>query len=87
MYWRRVRERERVSSTAPLEYRSELDYDRIDIMEKIDSLPLGWRMLINEHGFTPVIKAREYARDINVVEKLMNQRHRMRQQQLAEGHF
>jgi hypothetical protein len=87
MYWRRIRERERTSSTLPCEYRSELDYDRIDIMEKIDSLPLGWRMLINEHGFTPVMKAREYAKDINVVERLMNQRREQRQQQLATGSY
>lgn len=85
LYWRRVRERERSASAAPNEYRGELDYDRDDIMEKIDSLPMGWRMLINEHGFTPVMKAREFSTDIRTVEKMMKQRHEWRQQQLAEG--
>ncbi len=86
LYWRRVREAERFASSAPPErYRGELDYDRIDIMDKIDSLPLGWRLLINEHGFTPVMKARSISTDINVVERMMKQRHDMRQQQLAEG--
>lgn len=85
LYWRRMREQERTASTAPDEYRGELDYDRIDIMDKIDSLPMGWRMLINEHGFTPVMKARDYSADIRIVEKMMNQRRDMRQQQLAEG--
>ena len=87
-YWRRVRQRERELSRLPAgndNYRGELDYDCVDIMEKIDSLPMGWRMLINEHGFTPVMKAREYSTDIRIVEKMMNERHRQRQQQLAEG--
>ena len=84
-YWRRVRERERNTSIAPNEYRSELDYDRDDIMDKIDSLPMGWRMLINEHGFTPVMKARQYSTDIQTVERMMNQRRATRQQELAEG--
>lgn len=70
---------------APEQYRNELDYDRDDIMDKIDSLPMGWRMLINEHGFTPVMKAREFSTDIRNVEKMMIQRREMRQRQLAEG--
>ena len=85
LYWRRVRERERTASVAPNEYRGELDYDRIDIMDKIDSLPMGWRMLINEHGFTPVMQARQAATDIRAVEQMMQRRHAYRQQQLAEG--
>lgn len=85
LYWRRVHERERFISSAAEEYRVELDYDRDDIMAKIDSLPMGWRMLINQHGFTPVMWAREYSTDISVVEKMMNRRHEMRQRQLAEG--
>lgn len=96
LYWRRIRERERSASRVRVEYRSDLDYDeyrsdldyeRIDIMEKIDSLPMGWRLLINEHGFTPVMQARQYSSDINVVEKLMKQRWRSRQQQLADRSF
>lgn len=85
LYWRRVRERERTTSRAPVEYRDDLDYDRDDIMVKIDSLPMGWRLLINEHGFTAVMKARQYSTDIRVVEKMMNQRHEARQRELAEG--
>jgi hypothetical protein len=89
LYWRMVRTRERALSAAPeavidWDYR-ELNYDRNDIMDKIDSLPMGWRMLINEHGFTAVMRARDVSTDINIVERLMKQRHAHRQQQLAEG--
>lgn len=85
LYWRRVRERERTTRVAPNEYRGELDYDRNDIMAKIDSLPMGWRMLINEHGFTPVMQARQVSTDIRDVEAMMKRHHEWRQQQLAEG--
>lgn len=87
LYWRRVRECERSQPKLRNDYRSELDYDRDDIMDKIDSLPMGWRMLINEHGFTAVMKARQFSSDINVVEKMMNVRWHDRQQQLANGSF
>lgn len=85
LYWRKVRERERTAPAARNEYRGELDYDRADIMEKIDSLPMGWRMLINEHGFTPVMQARRYSTDIRTVERMMRERHAWRQRELAEG--
>ncbi len=88
LYWRRIRQRERATPPPrPAEYRGELDYDRNDIMDKIDSLPPGWRMLINEYGFTPVMKAREFVKDINAAERLMRQRHNQRQRDLAEGRF
>jgi hypothetical protein len=85
-YWRRKHALELQPRPAPV-YREELDYDRLDIMDKIDSLKPGWRMLINEHGFTPVMKALKYSSDINVVERMMQQRHAARQQDLAEGRF
>lgn len=91
LYWRSIRQRERSLAARPLarnEYRDDLDYrdiDRSDIMDKIDSLPFGWRMLINEHGFTPVMQARQVSTDIRAVEQMMNRRHAYRQQQLAEG--
>jgi hypothetical protein len=72
-------------SEAPSEDCAGLDYDQIEIMDKVDSLPMGWRMLINEHGFTAVMQARQYTTDIKIVEKMMNQRREMRQKQLAEG--
>lgn len=87
-YWRMVRLRERNMAARPLapnEYRGENDYDRADIMAKVDSLSMGWRMLINQHGFTPVMQARNYSTDIAIVEKMMNQRHEIRQEQLAKG--
>lgn len=82
--------RERSLAALPLgsnDYRGDIDddYDRADIMAKIDSLPMGWRMLINEHGFTPVMQARSYSTEINAVEKMMQRRHAYRQQELAEG--
>ena len=91
LYWRSIRLRERSLAALPLgrnEYRDDLGYrdiDRNDIMAKIDSLPMGWRMLINEHGFTPVMQARQLSTDINVVERMMKQRHAYRQSELAEG--
>jgi len=91
LYWRSIRLRERSLAGRPLarnEYRDDLDYrdvDRHDIMAKIDSLPLGWRMLINEHGFTPVMQARQVSTNIVDVERMMQRRHAYRQQQLAEG--
>ena len=87
LYWRRVRERERSISAAPLECRNELDYDRDSIMETFDFLDQPWRDLINEHGFTPVIKARRETSDIVKATKMMKQRHAFRQQQLAQGDF
>ncbi len=86
LYWRRVHQRESFTPRAA-EYRGDLDYDRDEIMEKIDSLPLGWRMLINQFGFAPVMQARMYLLDINVVEKMMKQRHEQRQQQLANARY
>jgi hypothetical protein len=88
LYWRSVRQRERslaARPAAPNDWFGEQDYDRHEIMAKIDSLPLGWRMLINEYGFTPVMKARSWSTDIRTIEKMMKQRHDHRQQQLAEG--
>lgn len=87
LYWRGVRQRERTAPVVREVYRGELDYDRDDIMAKIDSLPMGWRILINEHGFTPVMQARQYSTDIRVVEKMMRQRWMQRQSQLANGSF
>ena len=91
LYWRNIRLRERSLAARPLspnEYRDDLDYrdiDRSDIMTKVDSLPMGWRMLINEYGFTPVMKARQLSTNISDVERMMRLRHAQRQQQLAEG--
>lgn len=85
LYWRNVRARERMASSTRQEYLEEVDYDRDDIMAKIDSLPMGWRMLINDHGFAPVMKARQFSTDIRVVEKMMMQRRDARQRELAEG--
>lgn len=87
LYWRRVRQLERCAPRVRHEYRAELDYDRNDIMAKIDSLPMGWRILINEFGFTPVMQARQYSTDIRVVEKMMAQRWQKRQQQLANARY
>jgi hypothetical protein len=56
LYWRRVRERERLAPHGAEEWRGELDYERDDIMAKVDSMPMGWRLLINEYGFTPVMQ-------------------------------
>lgn len=89
-YWRSVRLRERSLVSRPLgsnDYRGDIDdaYDRADIMAKIDSLPMGWRMLINEHGFTPVMQARSWSTDINHVQFMMIRRHEYRQQEIAEG--
>jgi hypothetical protein len=87
LYWRRVRERERAASRAPVDWPNEHDYDRDDIMAKIDSMSMGWRMLINEHGFTPVMKARDYTTDIRVAERMMNERRRQRQDELANARY
>ena len=92
LYWRSVRMRERALAAQPLRSSNDRfwdalddDYDRHDMMAKIDSLPLGWRMLINEHGFTPVMQARSFSTDIRQAELMMKQRHDYRQQQIAEG--
>ncbi|MDI1265604.1 MAG: hypothetical protein PS018_20345 [bacterium] len=91
LYWRSIRLRERGLASRPLganEYRDDLDYrdiDRGEIMDKHDGMALGWRMLINEHGFTPVMQARQRSTDINEVEKMLQRRHAYRQQELAEG--
>lgn len=90
LYWRQVRQRERSLAVRPLgsnDYRGDLDdnYDRRDIMAKIDSLPMGWRLLVNEHGFTAVMQARQFSTDIRDVERMMKRRHEYRQQELAEG--
>lgn len=90
LYWRSVRMRERGLASRPLgsdDCRGDLDdaYDRRDMMAKIDSLPMGWRMLINEHGFTPVMQARQVSTDIRDVQFMMIRRHEYRQQEIAEG--
>ena len=89
MFWRRVRQRERLLSATPLASQGfgHIDYDRNDIMDKIDSMTMGWRLLINEHGFQPVMQARFYSTDIRVVESMMSQRREQRQQQLANARY
>lgn len=87
LYWRRVRERERVISSVPEEHRSELDYDRDNIMEAVDAMRPEWRDLVNVHGFTPVVKVLRETGDLERAKNILDRRHQMRQQQLAEGHF
>lgn len=65
----------------------EADYDRDAMMLKIDVMEPEWRALVNERGFTAVIKTMFDTTDINVARRLLRQRHDMRQMQLARGQF
>jgi hypothetical protein len=83
--YRRRRELHRALEAAPIEHRSELDYDALEIMESIDNMPTEYRALVNEHGFTPVVKALRETTELDRVKRILAERHRSRQQQLAEG--
>lgn len=63
------------------------DYDRLGMMMKIDTLDQPWRDLINEHGFTPVIKLMFEVRDVEQATQALNRRREMRQSQLAHGSY
>jgi hypothetical protein len=66
----------------------EPNYDRDDMMVVVDSLGREWRDLVNEHGFTAVIKARrEVGADLKAATRMLQTRHAVRQRQLAEGMF
>jgi hypothetical protein len=66
----------------------EPNYDRDDMMVMVDGLGREWRDLVNEHGFTAVIKTRrEVGADLQAATRMLRQRHDMRQRQLAEGMF
>jgi len=63
------------------------DYDRDSMMITVDNLDRGWRDLVNEHGFTAVVKVRRETADISTARRMLQVRHEMRQQQLAQGSF
>lgn len=72
----------------PEEPDNEPNYDRDDMMVAVDSLAREWRDLVNEHGFTAVVKARrEVGVDIDAATRMLKARHAMRQRQFAEGMF
>ena len=85
--YRRRRELQRDLNAAPDEYRPDLDYEaeRASIMDTIDQMDPERRALVNEHGFTAVVKIMRETQDLKRVKKMLAERHRNRQQQLAEG--
>ena len=62
------------------------DYDRLGMMMKIDTLDQPWRDLINEHGFTPVIKLM-FETSIEGARVALDRRREMRQRELAHGSY
>jgi hypothetical protein len=84
---RRRRELNLALDAAPNEYRPDLDYDREreSIMDTIDQMDPEWRALVNEHGFTPVVKALRSTDDLDQARKILAERHQLRQAQLAIG--
>ena len=62
-----------------------LDYDAAARLAAIDAMPKGWRDLINEHGFTPVMAARQETASLKEARAMMQSRRERRQMQLAMG--
>ena len=64
----------------------EPNYDRDEMMVMVDHLAREWRDLVNEYGFTAVIKTRrDVGDDLNAARRALKIRHNVRQRQLAEG--
>jgi hypothetical protein len=58
------------------------------MMVAVDHLPREWRDLVNQHGFTAVVKVRrEVGGDLDAAQRLLKARHAIRQAQLAQGSF
>ena len=81
-YYRRRRE---FRAAVPPPEPQYLDYDCISRMEAIDSLSRPWRDLINEHGFAPVMAARQETASLKEARAMMQSRRERRQMQLAMG--
>lgn len=62
-----------------------VDYDATAIMQSIDMMPRAWRDLVNEHGFTAVMKVLRETADLATARRALAARHDMRQRQLAQG--
>lgn len=61
------------------------DYDRDDMMVRIDAMEPAWRDLVNEHGFTAVLRCLMETRDVRVATIMLEGRRHRRQIDLAEG--
>jgi hypothetical protein len=71
---RRRRELNRALNSAPVEYRADLDYEPSAIMDTIDQMDPYVRGLVNEHGFSPVMKALRETQDLGRVKKTLDER-------------
>jgi len=74
-------------SDIPEEPDEDPDYDRDSMMIAVDMLDRGWRDLVNEHGFTAVVKVWRETANLDLARRMLQARHEMRQQQLAQGSF
>ena len=63
----------------PEEPDEDPDYDRFGIMMKVDQFDRGWRDLVNEYGYTPVVKVMFQTADAKAAANILAQQRANRQ--------